>query len=238
MSAGGGHAPVRVLVVDDDATVALVHRGYVETLPRFTVCGVVHRGADVLPAVRATAADLVLLDIHLPDESGLDVLRRLRAHGVDVDVVAITAARDVDTVRDAMAGGVWHYLVKPFSLATFAERMEAYAQHRLEFARRDGSDALGQEEVDRLLTSRRRSASALPKGLSPRTLDVVVDHLRAGAGGDGTGDVSAAELAARCGIARVSVRRYLEHLERAGLAEVRPRYGRAGRPENGYRWSG
>ena len=49
-------------------------------------------------------------------------------------------------------------------------------------------------------------------------------------------DLSAGEVAARCGMARVSARRYLEHLEQTGRAAVRPRYGVAGRPENGYAW--
>jgi len=227
--------PVRVLVVDDDVSVALVHRGFVETLPGFVVCGTVHRGGEVLPAVRSTRADLVLLDIHLPDESGLDVLRRLRASASTVDVIAITAAREVETVHEAMAGGVLHYLVKPFSLATFTERMRAYSAHRSDLSRhRRTPERLHQDEVDRLLQARQQtlSTSALPKGLSPRTLDVVVASLRQA----GDADVSAAELALTCGIARVSVRRYLEHLERVGLATVHPRYGRAGRPENGYRW--
>ena len=78
------------------------------------------------------------------------------------------------------------------------------------------------------------SASALPKGLSARTLDLVAHALRSAGGRD----LSAAEVARECGLARVSARRYLEHLEHAGLAVVHPRYGSAGRPENGYRWVG
>jgi two-component system CitB family response regulator len=78
------------------------------------------------------------------------------------------------------------------------------------------------------------TASTLPKGLSPRTLELVASTLR----GSAESDMSAGEVAERCGLARVSARRYLEHLERVGLAIVRPRYGNTGRPENGYRWSG
>ncbi|MFB9377063.1 response regulator [Kineococcus gynurae] len=233
----GGEGPLRVLVVDDDVAVAGVHRGFVEAVDGFAVCGTVHRGREVLPAVRATRPDLVLLDIHLPDESGIEVLRRLRAAATDVDVIAITAARDVETVREAMAGGVLHYLVKPFSLTTFAERLRSYAAHRADLGQlsRAGEDRLGQADVDRLLRSRQQPARepVLPKGLSTRTLELVAGALREA----GSDDVSAAELAERCGIARVSARRYLEHLESVGRATVHPRYGRAGRPENGYRWA-
>ncbi len=231
--------PIRVLVVDDDFAVSAVHRGYLESLPGFVVVGEAHRGADAVDAVVALAPDLVLLDIHLPDVSGIEVLHRLRAlPGPPVDVIAITAAREVETVRGAMAGGVVHYLVKPFALPAFRERMELYAATRndlLRHAARPGV-ALAQGDVDRILQSRQRTLAppSLPKGLSPRTLDVVAAALREA----DRADLSAVEVAERCGMARVSARRYLEYLAHAGLAAVRPRYGQTGRPENGYRWVG
>jgi len=233
------NSPVRVLVVDDDFVVASVHRGYLEQLPGFEVVGEAHRGADALEAVTSLKPDLVLLDIYLPDMTGLEVLSALRAaRGQPVDVIAITAAREVDTVRAAMAGGVLHYLVKPFSLATFRERMEAYAAHRADVLRRsaDPGAEMEQGDVDRMLQARQRTMTSprLPKGLSSRTLELVASTLREQAGAD----LSAVEVAERCGMARVSARRYLEHLEHVGMAVVRPRYGSSGRPENGYQWSG
>lgn len=230
------NARIRVLVVDDDPAVAAVHRGFVDATPGFAAVGVVHRGAEVPAAVRSLSPDLVLLDVHMPDVSGIEVLRQLRAAGQDVDVIAVTAAREVDTVRDAMAGGVVHYLVKPFSLKVFRERLAAYAEHRAELDRPDpGGGSLDQADIDRLMQGRHRTPVPpdLPKGLSRRTLAVVVAALRSA-----PQDLSAGEVAERCGMARVSARRYLEHLERTGHAEVRPRYGTAGRPENGYLWAG
>lgn len=230
----GAARSITVLVVDDDEQVAAVHRGYTDSVPGFRVVGVVHRGGDVLPAVHDLRPDLVLLDVNMPDVSGTEVLRLMRAEGMDIDVIAVTAAREVDTVREAMAGGVVHYLVKPFALAAFRERLLAYAEHR---ARLRGVEAVAdQAAVDRLLQGRQRTPTRvdLPKGLSTRTLAVVMQALREGA----PSDLSAAEVAERCGIARVSARRYLEHLEHEGQAAVLPRYGGAGRPENGYRWAG
>jgi two-component system CitB family response regulator len=65
--------------------------------------------------------------------------------------------------------------------------------------------------------------------LSAVTRQLVADALR-----DADGDASAAELAAVCGLSRVSARRYLEHLVAAGQASVRLRYGGVGRPEHRY----
>lgn len=235
----GLETPLRVLVVDDDFAVAGVHRAYLESMPEFTVVAEAHSARQALRAVDELGPDMVLLDIHLPDMSGIEVLRRLRARpgGQDLDVIAITAAREVETVRAAMAGGVAHYLIKPFSLQVFEERLHGYAAQRREMRRRTAQHGTvrDQGDVDRLLSAPRLvgSAETLPKGLSPHTLSLVAEALR-----NGEGDLSAAEAATRCGLSRVSTRRYLEQLTAMGLAEVRPRYGTAGRPENGYLWTG
>jgi response regulator of citrate/malate metabolism len=230
-----GH--LRVLVVDDDFSVAALHRAYLESMPGFAVVAEAHSARQALRAVEELRPDLVLLDIHLPDMSGLDVLQRLRARpgGQDPDVIAITAAREVEVVRAAMAGGVAHYLIKPFTLQVFRERMEGYAAQRRELVRRSAErgQVRDQKEVDRLLSSPRpvTTADDLPKGLSRHTLALVAGVLR-----EADGDLLAGETAERCGLSRVSARRYLEQLSAMGLAEVRPRYGGAGRPENGYLW--
>ncbi len=97
----------RVLVVDDDFMVASIHRQYVERVGGFVVVGEAHSGAQALELVAELKPDLLLLDIYLPDMSGLDVMRQVRADSA-VDVVAITAARDVETLRAAMRYGAIH----------------------------------------------------------------------------------------------------------------------------------
>ena len=223
---------IRVLVVDDDFMVARIHRSYVEKVPGFRVLGEAHTAAQALQSVQAQAPDLVLLDIYLPDRSGLEVLREVRAAASPApDVIVITAARDVETVRAAMHGGVASYLVKPFTFATFADRLTRYAEGRRSLDR-DGE--LQQSDVDRAFELVRRAAPPpLPKGLSATTCALVVDVLRTA-----DGDLSAVETADRVGISRVSARRYLEHLTRTGQATQRARYGGAGRPEHRYAWAG
>jgi response regulator of citrate/malate metabolism len=226
-------SPVRTLVVDDDFAVAAVHRAFLDTLPEFVVVGEAHRGMDALRAVEELSPDLVLLDIHLPDISGLEVLARLRARsGAQVDVIAITAAREVETVRQAMSRGVDHYLVKPFTRSAFLERMNAYLAQRAEVLRVGRDSVLDQEAVDQLLAAGQRKprGAALPKGLSAVTLRLVTETLRAT-----DGDMSAQEVGDRAGVSRVSARRYLEHLVAIGKAEVQPRYGMSNRPAHGYR---
>lgn len=215
---------IRILVVDDDFMVARIHSGYVARVPGFQVVATAHTGADALAAVERHRPDLVLLDIYLPDMSGLEVLKVLR----DVDVLVVSAARDLPTVREAMRGGAVNYLLKPFTAAALAERLEQYA------ATRKRLTTLGpevrQDEVDRLFGTVK---TPLPKGLSSATCELVAETLR-----EAGGDLSAAETATLAGLSRVSARRYLEHLCIVGKAELRPKYGTAGRPEHRYRWIG
>jgi response regulator of citrate/malate metabolism len=218
---------IRTLIVDDDFMVAKVHAGFVAALDGFEVVGTASTGTDALAAVRRLRPDLVLLDVYLPDMTGLEVLRRLRADGAPVDVVVISAARDVDSIRSALHGGVLHYLVKPFDRRTFEDRLREYAGVRAELA---ALDQARQADVDRVFAGARgggRPVPTTPKGIAPETLELVRQVLGA-ADADG---LSATECSERTGLARVSARRYLEQLVAQGEADVRQRYGTAGRPE-------
>jgi len=218
---------IGVLIVDDDFMVAKVHAAFVAALDGFQVVGTATTGAAALAEVERLRPDLVLLDVYLPDMTGLDVLRRLRADGSAVDVVVISAARDVDSIRSALHGGVLHYLVKPFDRRTFEERLRQYAALRGELAE---LDVAGQSDVDRVFGGSRSgavAAPATPKGIAPETLELVRQALAAAA----DQGLSATECSQRTGLARVSARRYLEQLVAQQQADVRQRYGTAGRPE-------
>ena len=100
-----GTDDLAVLVVDDDFMVARIHTQFVERTEGFVVVGVASSGQAALDDIARLRPDLVLLDVHLPDMTGIDVLRRLRGGGDDVGVLMVTAAREADTVRAAASGG-------------------------------------------------------------------------------------------------------------------------------------
>jgi response regulator of citrate/malate metabolism len=219
---------IRTLVVDDDFRVADLHRVYTEQLGGFEVVGVAHSGAEALSMVERLMPDLVLLDIYLPDMSGLDVLRAIRQDERPLDVIAITAAQDVATIRAAMQGGSIHYLIKPFTFTLFREKLQSYAQVR---ARLDAAADVSQADLDRLYGRLRTGHdAALPKGLSPATRDLVVSALRSASEA-----LSASDVARIAGLSRVTARRYLEHLVEGGTVELTMHYGAPGRPEHRYR---
>jgi response regulator of citrate/malate metabolism len=223
---------IRTLIVDDDPTAVSIHREFVDRLPEFTTVATTTSGTEAVQLAGDLRPDLLLLDMYLPDLSGLEVLRALRASGrPPIDVIAITSAKDVDVLRGAMTLGVVHYIVKPFGFRAFRERLENYAAARSRLAE---AHSQGQREVDRIFALLRSgSDDMLPKGISAATLKVVADILRSAEEPQTAGD-----LATRAGFSESVARRYLKFLSESGNVEYHPRYGSAGRPEHLYSWTG
>ena len=228
-------APIRVLVVEDEPLAAEAHAAYVGRLDGFVHVGTAGTGQSALrqladAAAAGTPIDLVLMDMNLPDLHGLDVSRRIRAAGLTTDIIAITAVRELQAVRGAIAAGVVQYLIKPFTYATFAEKLANYRDFRTQLEAQ--SAVTSQLGVDRAFASlRTRTELPRPKGLSEGTLDAVIEFLRAQ-----PGPVSASEVMDQLGMSRVTARRYLEYLADEGTVLRSPRYGTPGRPENEYAW--
>ena len=221
---------IDVLLVDDDALTLELHRRYVQRLDGFRVVGECSGARAAAAAILdGPHVDLVLLDMTMPDGTGIDVLRVTRARGSTVDVIAVTGVRDAEAVRQTVGLGIVQYLVKPVTFAVFGERLLQYADYH-----RRAQESAGpatQQEIDALLAaSRATSASPLPKGLSADTLERVSAVLREQTA------ISASEAAGHLGMSRVAARRYLEHLAGEGRAERAARYGHQGRPETEYRW--
>jgi response regulator of citrate/malate metabolism len=230
---------IRVLVVEDEPIAAAAHAAYVGRLDGFTLAGSAPDGQSALRLMAeftaaGTPVELVLLDMNLPDLHGLDIARRMRAAGFFADIIAITAVRELNIVRSAVATGVVQYLIKPFTYATFADKLASYRQFRDQLADPGAAGpGASQSDVDQAFASLRApSELPLPKGLSVSTLESVQDFIKAQSGA-----VSASEAMEALGMSRVTARRYLEYLADAGTVSRAARYGAPGRPENEYRWN-
>lgn len=225
---------IRTLVVEDDPILAEAHAAFAARVPGFEVVGSAGLGTEALRLLATGDVDLVLLDLYLPDTHGLDLCRAMRARGHQADVIVVTSARDLGLVRSAVSLGVVQYLLKPFSFATFAERLGGYAEYRRRVEGESAVAAAGQDEVDSAFAALRPAPQAqpLPKGLAAATFEAIVARLRVGA------EVSAADIADAVGVSRPTARRYLDHLSARRLVQRSPRYGGAGRPEYVYLWRG
>ena len=218
---------ITTLVVDDEPRIADIHAAYVNKVPGFTVLGLAHTAAEAFSLVEAARPDLLLLDLYLPDQHGLDLLQRVHEARVHrPDTIVITASRDVDSVRRALQLGALHYVVKPFGFRQLAERLESYRELREGLAKLRETN---QSDVDKLFElSRGGSASSGPPPL--HTMQLVLESVR-GSGSKPT----ATEVATAVGISRPTAQRYLAQLVSMGLLELDLQYGTAGRPAHRYR---
>jgi two-component system CitB family response regulator len=209
-----------VLVVDDDFHVADLHRRQVDEVPGFRALEPVGTLAAARSALSSGTVDLVLVDVYLPDGSGLDLLR-----SIDTDAFVLSAASDSGTVRRAMRSGALAYLIKPFAAGVLAERLQAYARSRNVL---DERSTLDQEAVERAFRILHAGDSGGASPSRAATAALVLEQLVAGE------ERSAAEVAAAIGVSRATAQRYLAQLTADGTVAMQLRYGAAGRPEHRY----
>ena len=205
-----------VLVVEDDFRVANMHAGIVEAMPGFTVSATVN---TVAAARKASPVDLALVDVYLPDGSGIDLIRDLRC-----DSIVLSAATEADTIRAAIAAGALGYLVKPFAPTELAARLSGYARYR----RILSGNNLGPADIDAALDALRpRLAPAQSLTVAPSpTKELVLQALVVA-----SAPMSAAQVAAEIGVSRATAQRYLAALATNDEVKVGLRYGTTGRPE-------
>jgi DNA-binding NtrC family response regulator len=104
-----------LLLIDDDPDLLSDQVGHVFPAPAHRV-EIAHTGAEGLERVAATCPDVILLDLRLPDQSGLDVLTQLRRIDARIPVVLVTVVRSAESAIEAMRQGAYDYLLKPLDL--------------------------------------------------------------------------------------------------------------------------
>ena len=219
---------IRTLVVDDDFRVAHIHAAHVQRVSGFVCVGQAHNAAQARALIEQETPDLLILDIYLPDQDGISLLRTLTAAGAAPDTIFITAARDVATVRAAMGLGAIYYLVKPFGFEQFREQLDAYRSWREHLLANPSAQA-NHSTIDALFHTLRQPAQAAGRlDLPPTTAKIlhVVQHA--------TQPISANTVAETLGMSRPTAQRYLSELHRKGLIQLDLTYGTTGRPIHRY----
>jgi two-component system nitrogen regulation response regulator GlnG len=118
-----------LLLIDDDPD--LIAEQVRQAFPRHRV-EVAGTGADGLERVRAAPPDVVLLDLRLPDQSGLEVYQQIRQIDARIPVIFVTLAKSAETAIEAMKQGAYDYLFKPLDL----HQLQRVVGEALEVARR------------------------------------------------------------------------------------------------------
>ncbi|MGD8190543.1 response regulator [Brevibacillus ginsengisoli] len=222
-----------VLLIEDDPMVQEVNRQFVERVEGFIVCGIAGNGREGLELLKELKPDLVIMDIFMPLLDGIETLHEIRSASYPVDVIIISAAKEMTTIQETLRNGAIDYIIKPFKFERMKQALEKYRHFRANFTEKR---TVTQSELDHIIAGRRVSTDIeqdnLPKGLNSLTLKQVVYFMM-----EQQTALSADEVADQVGIARVTARRYLEFLEKTGKLTRDIQYGGIGRPVNRYRLS-
>ncbi|EJL6400676.1 response regulator [Vibrio navarrensis] len=219
----------RVMIIEDDLAIAQLHHNYLQQLNGFEVIAIATTSAEAQLQLTLLEPDLVLLDVYLPDGSGLHILNQIRGSNRHCDVILITAARDVETLQTAMRGGVIDYLLKPVMFVRLEAALNKYRAQREQLGH--VSADLNQGLVDKMLQSgsAQEKAGHLPKGIDGVTLDKIRALFQQ------EESYTADEAGEKMGASRTTARRYLEYLIAAGELQADLSYGTVGRPERCYK---
>jgi two-component system KDP operon response regulator KdpE len=159
----------RILVIDDDAairrmlTVALEPSGF--------VISQTDSGTVALDAVRRNDADMLLLDLGLPDINGLDVIRRTRMSGSAVPIIVLSSRTDEGGKVEAFDLGADDYLTKPFGIEELLARIRALQRYRLPPQTRPAVVEAGELRIN--LDRRSVTVRGMEVKLSPREYELL-----------------------------------------------------------------
>ncbi len=150
---------IRILLVDDHPVVRSGFRRYLDAIEDLEVAGEANSGAAAYQAFVALQPDITILDIALPDVSGLDVLRRIRQRHSEARLLMVTMHENVLLMERAMQAGASGYLSKRHEPARLVQAIRRIAA--------------GDSFPDPELTVRREhDASSLLERLTPREFEV------------------------------------------------------------------
>ncbi|MFA7604896.1 MAG: response regulator transcription factor [Novosphingobium sp.] len=152
-----------VFLVDDHPVLL---RGLADLVARerdFAVVGSTTQGADAFAMIDRLKPDLAVLDINMPDVSGLAILRRIRAADLPVRAVFLTATITPPQAADALENGIWGILLKEAAPDTLIDCLRSVAGGRRWFA---------EDVVTKLRPPPMQEAPAGLAGLTPRELEI------------------------------------------------------------------
>lgn len=134
LSDGGSAIRLRVLIADDIQETRRNTRVMLGMNPEIDVVAVARNGLQSITLAEKHNPDLVIMDINMPDIDGLTAFKRIKEFNPEIECIIISAQKDNQTLRDAMAAGAREYLIKPFTVDEL--NLAVYRVGKLVFKRR------------------------------------------------------------------------------------------------------
>ncbi|OOM69973.1 transcriptional regulatory protein DcuR [Clostridium puniceum] len=220
---------IQVMIVEDDPMVREINSKFLKRVEGFILYKAVSNLDDAKKFILIKKPDLILLDVYLPKENGIDFLKWIRAQEIDIDIILITADKSIERIQEAFRYGVVDYLIKPFSFERFKESLNQFKGRYYQFKE---NDVIEQKDLDKLISSANISQNEddFAKGLNKYTYKTIWEEIEK----NNYEDFTAEDLAEKLRVARVTVRRYLEYMEKESKVDKSVEYGKIGRPQHKY----
>ena len=227
---------VLAVIVEDDPMVMEINRQYMERIPEVRVVACCRNGNEALRFLSNHTVDILIVDMFMPQMTGIDLLRELRSRGNASDVIMVTADNSVKSIKEAMSLGITDYLIKPFEFERFRTAVQkCIAKRDLTSDSNSNESSLSQDEIDRLMQGDvlhiTKTPTVLDKGIQASTLEVLIQCLSFAK----EDSMDCEELANASGLSKVTVRRYMNYLIENDQAESITDYRTGGRPAIRYR---
>ena len=223
---------IKVVIVEDDLMVAAINKQYIQKTPGLDVVATFHNGKDAWDFLKNTEVQLLILDLYMPNISGLELLRKIREAEYQIDVIMVTAANDVESLETALHLGILDYLVKPFKYERFSKAIDKYL---LKNKMMESGINFKQEDIDELINLRQESfvekQMELSKGLQDKTIYLIRGYMN-----DRKNEfLTSEEISAHTGLSKVTVRRYMNYFIESNEVISDVDYKTGGRPSIKYK---
>lgn len=229
---------MKIMIVEDDPMVRMILEAFIEKVGNFNI---VSQASDIDEAqafLEDNEVDLILLDVFLPLGSGIDLLKWIREKEIEADAILITAENTKTSIKEAFRFGAIDYIVKPFVFERFKEALDNFVFRNQGLI---GQDGIKQEDIDKYIKGLKienskdninidYDVSNLAKGLNVNTYNTVYNFMRTQ-----NDEVTADFVASEVGLARVTVRRYLDYMAKEDKITLIQSYGKIGRPTHFYK---
>ncbi|MBF0443652.1 MAG: response regulator transcription factor [Oligoflexales bacterium] len=152
----------KILAIDDEVEVLKLYQCFL-SFRNYDV-KTTDKAETFLEELKNNPPDLLILDINLPDMSGLSLLEIIRANALtsSIPIIMVSARGDEDTIKEAIKLGCDNFVVKPFKMKDFQERIEAELYN------------LREEDIRDLLSKVKRTNNSLLKALSIPVIDIPI----------------------------------------------------------------
>jgi response regulator of citrate/malate metabolism len=224
---------INVMIIEDDPMVRDINSKFLKKIEDFKLVKAASNLTEAMEFMNDNKVDLLLLDIYLPKENGIEFLKKLRKEGAEVDVILITADKTSIMIQEALRYGAVDYLIKPFTLERFKEALGKYKQMYNSFS---NSNTIEQKTLDKYIAGATSSDKSndeedFEKGINKYTYKIIWSEMESSKDNYKTAE----EISASSGVARVTVRKYLDYMEKEDKVKKIIEYGKVGRPQHKYK---